>query len=77
MRDRRRGFGRHARQVGQQPPRVCRLDQCGKLHAGLKKDVLCVHQRVPDGAVDRFAEVAALGVLLVGAPAEQHGPHVG
>ena len=54
-----------------QPEGIPRLQQLGLV------DLVCHHQALPDGAVGRLPEVAALGVLEVGAARNEGDFHIG
>ena len=54
-----------------QPEGIPRLQQLGLV------DLVCHHQALPDGAVGRLPEVAALGVLEVSAARNEGDLHIG
>ena len=74
-------FGRaavrtHGGKVGHHAAHMFRRHGEGKAVVRFQQHAARLHQRLPDGAVHRLPEVAALGVLEVRAAGEQRHPHV-
>ena len=63
--------------VGDGPPDLCRRDLQAEAVPGLQQDRLRLHQTLPDGAIGRLPEVAALGVLDVCFTCGEGDLHVG
>ena len=67
----------HALQVGHRPAHALGRQLQPEVVIGFQQDRLGLHQPLTDRAIGRLPEVAALGVLEVGAPGEQGEANVG
>ena len=65
------GVAAHTPEVVQGAPRLRRRYFQAEVVPGFQQDALRGHEALSDGAVHRFAEVSALGMLLVCAPGQQ------